>query len=55
MLFYGQPGLGNTHLFGINTNDMGVNLKVTSSPAIDKPGVMAAILNIFHEGDVQFV
>ena len=46
VLFYGPPGLGKTTLCGIIANEMGVNLKVTSGPAIEKPGEMAAILNI---------
>ena len=45
VLFYGPPGLGKTTLCGIIANEMGVNLKVTSGPAIEKPGEMAAILN----------
>ena len=55
MLFYGPPGLGKTTLCGIIANEMGVNLKVTSGPAIEKPGEMAAILNNLQEGDVLFV
>ena len=55
VLFYGPPGLGKTTLCGIIANEMGVNLKVTSGPAIEKPGEMAAILNNLHEGDVLFV
>ena len=54
-LFYGPPGLGKTTLCGIIANEMGVNLKVTSGPAIEKPGEMAAILNNLQEGDVLFV
>ena len=45
VLFYGPPGLGKTTLCGIIANEMGVNMKVTSGPAIEKPGEMAAILN----------
>ena len=52
VLFYGPPGLGKTTLCGIIANEMGVNLKVTSGPAIEKPGEMAAILNNLQEGDV---
>ena len=55
VLFYGPPGLGNTTLAGIIANEMGVNMKVTSGPAIEKPGEMAAILNNLQEGDLLFV
>ena len=55
VLFYGPPGLGKTTLSGIIANEMGVHMKVTSGPAIDKPGVRAAILNKLQEGDVLFV
>ncbi len=55
VLFYGPPGLGKTTLVGIIANEMGVNLKVTSGPAIEKPGEMAAILNNLEEGDLLFV
>ena len=55
VLFYGPPGLGKTTLSGIIANEMGVHLRVTSGPAIEKPGEMAAILNNLHEGDVLFV
>ncbi len=54
-LFYGPPGLGKTTLAGIIASEMGVNIKITSGPAIEKPGDMAAILNNLSEGDVLFV
>ncbi|MCL2052690.1 MAG: Holliday junction branch migration DNA helicase RuvB [Lachnospiraceae bacterium] len=54
-LFYGPPGLGKTTLAGIIANEMGVNMKITSGPAIEKPGEMAAILNNLNEGDLLFV
>ena len=55
VLFYGPPGLGKTTLCGIIANEMGVKMKVTSGPAIEKPGEIAAILNGLQEGDVLFV
>ena len=54
-LFYGPPGLGKTTLSNIIANEMGVNIKVTSGPAIEKPGDLASILNRLEEGDILFI
>jgi len=55
VLFYGPPGLGKTTLSTIIAHEMGVNIKVSSGPAIEKPGEMAAILNNLSENDVLFI
>lgn len=54
-LFYGPPGLGKTTLAGVIATEMGVNIKVTSGPTIEKPGDMAAILNNLSDGDILFI
>lgn len=55
VLFYGPPGLGKTTLAGIIAEEMNSNLKITSGPAIEKPGEIAAILNGLSDGDVLFI
>ena len=55
VLFYGPPGLGKTTLSTIIANEMGLNIKITSGPAIEKPGEMAAILNNLSENDILFI
>ena len=55
VLLYGPPGLGKTTLAGIIANEMGVNFRVTSGPAIEKPGDLAALLTNLNDGDVLFI
>ena len=54
-MFYGPPGLGKTTLAGIISNEMGVDIRITSGPAIERAGDLAAILTNLNENDVLFI
>ncbi len=55
VLFYGPPGLGKTTLAHVLSNEMGVNIKITAGPAVERAGDLAAILTNLHAGDILFI